>query len=206
MRPSKRLFDIVASFLGLMVLSPFLLAVGIWILIEGGRPVFFLQERIGRGGRPFRLFKFRSMRNAQAGGGGLLLTVGKDPRITRSGEWLRKTKVDELPQLWNVLKGEMSLVGPRPEVSRFVERYTSGQREILEFVPGVTDPASLEFGNESELMAGAADPEAYYLQEILPRKLEISLSYARTATLWSDLQVLLKTVIFQGRQARQRTS
>jgi len=204
MRFSKRIFDISASLFGLLLLAPVFLCVGIWILLEDGRPVFFLQERVGRGGKPFRLWKFRSMRAAGAGGGGLLLTVGRDPRITRSGAWLRKTKIDELPQLWNVFKGEMSLVGPRPEVTRYVDQYSPGQREILEFTPGVTDPASLEFGNESELMAGAADPEAKYLQDILPRKLAISLHYARQATFWTDLQIILKTVIFQGRQAKEK--
>jgi lipopolysaccharide/colanic/teichoic acid biosynthesis glycosyltransferase len=206
MRLSKRTLDIIASFFGLLLLAPVFLAIGIWILLEDGAPIFFRQERVGRGGSTFRVLKFRSMRSLPAGAEGLLLTVGRDPRITRSGQWIRRTKLDELPQLWNVLVGEMSLVGPRPEVPRYVARYTPEQRQILDYAPGVTDPASLEFGNESELMAGASDPEVFYLEEILPRKLAVSLKYARNATLCSDLVVILKTVIFQGRQAKNKAS
>jgi lipopolysaccharide/colanic/teichoic acid biosynthesis glycosyltransferase len=197
---SKRALDIAASALGLVVLSPLLILVCAWVWIDAGLPIFFFQKRVGRRGRPFQLVKFRTMARAP----GMLLTVGADPRITRSGHWLRRTKLDELPQLWNVLKGEMSLVGPRPEVAKYVALYTEEQRAILEFTPGITDPASLEFGNESELMAGATDPEQLYIREILPRKLALSLDYARRAGLGSDLGIIMKTVIFQGKQAKHR--
>ncbi len=202
MKLSKRTLDIVASAVGLLLLSPLLIGVAIWIWIDSGLPVLFFQERVGRKGRPFWLMKFRTMAQAP----GRLITVGADPRITRVGHWLRRTKLDELPQLWNVLKGEMSLVGPRPEVAKYVALYSESQRAILEFTPGITDPASLAFGNESELMAEATDPEQLYIAEILPRKLELGLEYARRATWLSDLQLIMKTVIFQGKQAKHRAS
>lgn len=200
---SKRLLDLAASSIGLLVLVPVFLAVAILIVLDDGGSPFFLQPRVGRRGRIFRLVKFRSMRSHPVSPGSLL-TVGRDPRVTRVGHWLRKTKIDELPQLWNVLVGEMTLVGPRPEVERYVARYTPEQMQVLEFTPGITDPASLQFGNESDLMAGAPDPEKMYLDQILPEKLRISLEYARKAGLLDDLGVIARTVIFQAHQAKDQ--
>jgi lipopolysaccharide/colanic/teichoic acid biosynthesis glycosyltransferase len=155
--------------------------------------VFFRQERVGRAGRAFRVWKFRTMvPDAERRGGAL--TVGDDPRTTRVGRWLRDSKVDELPQLFNVLAGEMSLVGPRPEVPRYVARYSADQRRVLDLVPGITDPASIAYSRESELLARAADPERYYVTAVMPDKIRINLTYAAHANRWTDLKVVLETL------------
>jgi lipopolysaccharide/colanic/teichoic acid biosynthesis glycosyltransferase len=157
-------------------------------------PALFRQERVGQHGRPFRIHKFRTMA-ADAPARGLALTVGADPRITRVGAWLRRTRLDELPQLLDVLLGRMSLVGPRPEVPRYVEQYPPALRErVLAVRPGLTDPASLQFIDESALLAAAADPEREYVQRILPAKLQAAADYAERATLLTDLQVLWRTL------------
>jgi lipopolysaccharide/colanic/teichoic acid biosynthesis glycosyltransferase len=188
----KRLFDIGAAGLGLLLLSPLLLAIALWIKLDSPGPVFFRQERIGRHGVPFRIHKFRSMRSGAAG---LQLTVGVDPRITRAGARLRGRRLDELPQLIDVLQGTMSLVGPRPEVPRFVAHYPSALREVVLSVrPGITDPSSLDFLDEATLLADAADPEREYIERILPVKLQRAADYARQASLGSDLLVIGRTV------------
>jgi lipopolysaccharide/colanic/teichoic acid biosynthesis glycosyltransferase len=188
----KRLFDVCAAGLGLLLLSPLLLAIALWIKLDSPGPVFFRQERVGRHGVPFRIHKFRSMRT---GASGLQLTVGVDPRITRAGAWLRGKRLDELPQLIDVLQGTMSLVGPRPEVPRYVAHYPPALREVVLAVrPGVTDPSSLDFLDEASLLAAAADPEREYIERILPVKLQRAADYARQASLWSDLGVLLRTL------------
>ena len=158
-------------------------------------PVLFSQERVGRGGRPFRLLKFRSMRPGSESAGALVTGKG-DPRVTSVGRWLRRTKLDELPQLWNVVRGDMSLVGPRPEVPRYVAYYTPEQHRVLEVRPGITDPATLAFRHEEELLGAVPveKREAYYIREILPRKLELNLSYLRRAGALYDLGVLFRTV------------
>lgn len=189
----KRAFDLFWSILGLAVLLPLLALVALLVKLEDGGPVFFRQVRIGRGGRPFRIWKFRTM-VVDAERQGRSITVGQDPRITRIGGHLRSTKLDEIPQLLNVLVGEMSFVGPRPEVPRYVDLYTEPQRVILALRPGITDLASIKYRNESELLAEAEDPDATYVQVLLPDKIRINLAYASQAGLWSDLLVILATL------------
>jgi lipopolysaccharide/colanic/teichoic acid biosynthesis glycosyltransferase len=188
----KRLFDLVVASFALLLLSPLLLAVALWIRLDSPGPALFRQERVGRHGRPFRIHKFRTMRAAAPG---LLLTVGQDARITRAGRWLRSRRLDELPQLIDVLKGDMSLVGPRPEVPRYVAHYPAALREaVLAVRPGITDPASLAHLDEGALLAHAADPERAYVEQVLPAKLAQQVAYARSATLASDLRILLRTL------------
>ena len=191
---AKRLFDIVCAAIGLLLLSPLLLAVAVWIKLDSAGPVMFRQERVGRFGRTFRIHKFRTMR-VDAPRLGPQITIGEDARITRSGRWLRATKVDELPQLWDVLRGEMSLVGPRPEVPRYVAMYPAELREVVLSVrPGITDPASLSFRNESELLAKAADPEREYVEVVMPMKLRLAADYVRNASLGGDIRLILATL------------
>ncbi|RQO59286.1 sugar transferase [Paucibacter sp. KBW04] len=191
---AKRIFDIVCASLGLLLLSPLLILLALWIKWDSPGPVMFRQERVGRFGRHFYIHKFRSMR-VDAPALGPQITVGEDPRITRSGRLLRAAKLDELPQLWDVFRGAMSLVGPRPEVPRYVALYTPEQRElVLSVRPGITDPASLQFRNESEILARAADPEREYVDVILPAKLKIAGDYVRQASLWTDVRLILATL------------
>lgn len=188
---SKRIFDIVASGIGLLLLLPLLLVVAVWIKLDSRGPALFRQTRIGRFGVPFTIHKFRTMRVEP----GLAITVGADPRITRVGRLLRASKLDELPQLWDVLRGAMSLVGPRPELPRYVEFYPAEMRErVLSVRPGVTDPASLAFSHEAELLAAAADPEREYREVILPAKLRLSADYAASASLATDVGLILRTL------------
>jgi lipopolysaccharide/colanic/teichoic acid biosynthesis glycosyltransferase len=197
---AKRLFDLVVSALALLLLALPMAALALWIKLDSPGPVFFRQQRVGRHGVPFAMHKFRSMR---ADAAGLPLTVGEDPRITRAGRWLRRTRLDELPQLLDVLAGHMSLVGPRPEVPRYVAHYPPALRErALAVRPGMTDPASIEFIDEATLLAAAADPEREYIEHILPRKLARAAAYAEQATLASDLRVLARTAWALLRQAR----
>lgn len=190
---ARRALDLVASAVGLVLLSPVLAAVAVAIAATSPGPVFFRQERVGRGGSPFRIFKFRSMRvDAEAVGG--QLTVDGDPRVTRVGAFLRASKIDELPQLINVLVGDMSLVGPRPEVPRYVALYTPDQRRVLAVRPGITDPASIRYRDEAAVLARAEDPERAYVDEVLPHKLAINLAYLDRRTLASDVGVILATL------------
>jgi lipopolysaccharide/colanic/teichoic acid biosynthesis glycosyltransferase len=192
MTRTKRAFDVVASVVGLIVASPLLAVIAIAIWLDDRGPVLFRQQRVGEGGRLFPMLKFRTMvRNAEQIG--LQLTVGGDPRITRCGQFLRRSKLDELPQLVNVLRGDMSLVGPRPEVPRYVAMYSPGQRRVLKLRPGITDPASAEFVDEGVILSRSPDPEQTYVQEILPRKLQLNLEYAARATLRSDVVTILRT-------------
>lgn len=187
----KRLFDIVAAGLGLLLLWPVLLAAAVWVKLDSPGPALFRQTRVGRLGVPFTIHKFRTMRVAP----GAAITVGADPRITRAGQVLRQTKLDELPQLWDVLRGAMSLVGPRPELPKYVELYPAELRErVLSVRPGITDPASLAFSHEAELLAAAADPEREYREVILPAKLRLSADYASRASLLTDLGLILVTL------------
>ncbi len=186
----KRLFDLFAVTLGLLMIWPLLLIIVVLVLVIDGRPVFFRQWRVGRGGNLFRMYKFRTMKVA----GGSSLTIGADMRITRLGGLLRKLKLDELPQLFNVLKGEMSLVGPRPEVEEFVAMYSPEQRKVLELLPGITDPASLKYIDESEVLARASDPRAFYVQTVMPDKIRLNLEYAERAGVISDLHLIFQTV------------
>ena len=189
----KRIFDVVASGLGLLVLSPFFLLLAVWIKLDSAGPVFYRQVRVGRYNRNFRLFKFRSMR-VGSDKKGLITVGGRDPRVTRSGYFIRKYKLDELPQLINVLLGDMSLVGPRPEVRKYVEMYTSEQLHVLDVRPGITDMASIRYRNENELLAEAEDPEAYYIREIMPDKLKIHLEYVAKHSFWLDMKLIFKTI------------
>ena len=192
---AKRLFDITLSLLALVLLCPLLLAVALWVRLDSRGPVLFRQQRVGRGGQPFAILKFRTMQvNAEAAG--LQITVGQDPRITRTGRWLRRSKLDELPQLLNVLRGEMSMVGPRPEVPRYVALYPADQRAtVLSVRPGITDLASLAFRDESTLLARSADPERTYVEEILPIKLRHACDYVARRSLWLDLHILARTAL-----------
>jgi lipopolysaccharide/colanic/teichoic acid biosynthesis glycosyltransferase len=199
---AKRVFDLIVAAAALLLLTPVLLVVALAIKLDSRGPVFFRQERVGRYGVPFRIHKFRTMRAAPTAAPGLLITVGADPRITRVGAWLRRHRVDELPQLLDVLQGTMSVVGPRPEVPRYVAHYPPALRErALAVRPGITDPASLEFLDEATLLAQAADPEREYIQAILPRKVEQAARYAEQASLASDVAVLWRTLaVLLGRR------
>ena len=188
----KRLFDIIASGLGLLVLSPLFLIIAIWIKLDSEGPVFYRQVRVGRNNRDFRIFKFRSMR-VGSDKGSLVTIGGRDPRITRSGYIIRKLKLDELPQLINVFVGDMSLVGPRPEVRHYVDYWTPEQMHVLDVRPGITDPASIKFRNENELMEQAEDPEDYYINVIMQEKLKLYLDYVEHRSFFGDIGLIFKT-------------
>ena len=186
----KRAFDIGFSFGTLLILAPLLIAMALWIKFDSPGPVFFRQTRVGRGGREFRICKFRTMR-ADAEQRGPQLTIGADRRITRSGAWLRKYKVDEIPQFFNVLFGDMSIVGPRPEVRRYVDLYAPATRQsVLSVRPGITDLASIEYRDENELLAASADPERTYVEQVLPAKLALSERYIRERSFLGDLRII----------------
>ncbi len=189
----KRAFDILVSALALVVLSPLFLVLSLWIVADGRGGPFFLQTRTGRNEQPFRLCKFRTMR-PDADKKGKLTIGGRDPRITPTGRFLRKYKLDELPQLWNVLKGDMSFVGPRPEVPEYTRLYDEEQKKVLSVRPGLTDKASLAYFREDELLARAEDPEQEYLHRIMPEKLRLNREYIRERTFFKDLGILFKTV------------
>lgn len=188
----KRLFDIVASGLGLIVLSPLFLILAIWIKLDSKGPVFYRQVRVGYKNKDFRIFKFRSMR-VDADKGSLVTIGGRDPRVTKSGYWIRKFKLDELPQLINVFIGDMSLVGPRPEVRHYVDYWTPEQMHVLDVRPGITDPASIKFRNENELMEKAEAPEKYYIEVIMQEKIKLYLEYVEKHSFWYDLGLIFKT-------------
>jgi len=188
----KRTFDLIASSLGLLLLSPLFLMLAIWIKIDSEGPVFYRQVRVGKGNRDFRLFKFRSMR-VGSDRKGLITVGGRDPRVTRSGYYIRKYKLDELPQLINVFTGDMSLVGPRPEVRKYVDLYTPEQMHVLDVRPGITDPASIRYRNENELLAQVEDPDRYYVEVIMQDKLQLNLEYVEKQSFRFDLQLIFKT-------------
>ena len=186
----KRAFDILCSFLGLTVLSPVLLVVSGLVAVTSPGGVFFRQERIGKDGKPFRIFKFRSMRKDNAG---LKITTGNDSRITPVGRFLRKSKIDELPQLINVLVGDMSFVGPRPEVADYVNLYTPYQRQVLLVRPGITGLASIRFRNENDLLTASDDPNRTYVEQIMPRKIDLDLEYIPHASVFYDIKLIFQT-------------
>lgn len=186
----KRAFDILCSFLGLTVLSPVLLVVSVLVAVTSPGGVFFRQKRIGKDGRPFRIFKFRSMRKDNAG---LKITTGNDSRITPVGRFLRKSKIDELPQLINVLVGDMSFVGPRPEVADYVNLYTPYQRQVLLVRPGITGLASIRFRNENDLLTASDDPNRTYVEQIMPRKIDLDLEYIPHASVFYDIKLIFQT-------------
>ena len=188
----KRLFDIFASGLGLLFLSPLFLVVAIWIKCDSKGPVFYRQVRVGINNKDFRIFKFRSMR-VGSDKGSLVTIGGRDPRVTQSGYYIRKFKIDELPQLINVFIGDMSLVGPRPEVRHYVNYWTPEQMHVLDVRPGITDPASIKFRNENELMEKADDPEKYYIEVIMQEKIKLYLEYVENHSFINDIGLILKT-------------
>ena len=189
----KRLMDIVISGCALAVIWPVLLLVALAIKIDDPGPVFYRQVRVGRGGKTFRIFKFRTM-VVDADKKGLAITVGRDNRITRVGAILRKTKLDELAQLINVFVGEMSFVGPRPEVQKYVDMYTPYQRQVLLVRPGITDYASIAYRNENDMLAGAEDPERMYIDVIMPDKIELNMKYLREISPVADIRLILGTL------------
>lgn len=191
---AKRLFDIICSLLGLLVLSPVFMVVAVLVKLDSKGPVFFRHARIGKDFRPFRVYKFRTMREG-AEQCGSSVTVGHDERVTRLGRFLRRTKVDELPQLLNVLKGDMSFVGPRPEVKEYVDLYPSEYRQLLTVRPGITDPASLQYSEEEKVLAESPNWEEDYRNRVLPDKIRLSLQYVDNHSLVTDLLLILETIM-----------
>lgn len=188
----KRAFDVIMSLVGIAILSPLLVVIALCVVFNDGTPVVFRQQRVGLNGRMFDVLKFRTMvKDAEKQG--QLTVSGRDPRITPVGYYLRKLKFDELLQLVNVLKGDMSLVGPRPEVPKYVALYNEYQKKVLTVRPGITDSASLIFFNENELLESSSNPEQMYIDEILPRKLALQLDYVENRTLWRDVKIIFKT-------------
>ena len=190
----KRLMDVTVSGCALLVLWPVLLLIAAAIKIDDPGPVFYRQVRVGRGGKHFRIFKFRTM-IVDADKKGLAITVGRDNRITRVGAFLRKSKLDELAQLINVFTGEMSFVGPRPEVPKYVDMYTPYQKQVLLVRPGITDYASIAYRNENDLLAGADDPEKMYIEKIMPDKIELNMKYLREISPLADIRLILSTIV-----------
>lgn len=186
------MFDIVCSGCGLIILSPLFLIIAIWVKLDSPGPVFYKQVRVGRGNKDFKLYKFRSMR-VGSDKKGLITVGGRDPRVTRSGYYIRKYKLDEFPQLINVFIGDMSLVGPRPEVRKYVDLYTPEQMHVLDVRPGITDMASICYRNENEMLAKAEDPESYYRDVIMQDKLRINLDYVADHSFFGDLGLIFKT-------------
>jgi len=189
----KRIFDIIASLIGLLILLPFFLIISLLIIINSGFPVFYTQKRVGRANSDFGLLKFRTMKK-NADKLGLLTVGGKDPRITSIGYYLRKYKLDELPQLINVFIGNMSLVGPRPEVRKYVDLYNGEQKKVLLVKPGITDYASLEYFSENDLLAKSSNPEETYIKEVMPAKLELNKKYISEMGLTTDLKIIFGTL------------
>ena len=188
-----RFFDFILSLVGLVVLAPIFIVLAIWIKTDSKGPVFYKQVRVGQNGIDFGLFKFRSM-VVDADKKGLITVGGRDPRITRSGYFIRKYKLDELPQLINVLLGDMSLVGPRPEVRKYVELYTDEQQKVLSVKPGITDYASIEYMDENELLGKSNDPEKTYIEEIMPEKIKYNMKYIQNKNLFEYFKIILLTV------------
>ena len=193
-RAIKRIFDFVASLIGIIIISPILTIVAICIKLDSKGKVLFLQKRVWKNGKPFNIYKFRTM-VSDAEKLGKQITIGKDSRITRVGAFLRKYKIDELPQLFNVLKGDMSLVGPRPEVPKYVDLYTEEERKVLEVRPGITDLASLRYSDENEILGKVENPEEYYINVIMKDKLKLNLEYIEKSNIIFDIYLIIKTII-----------
>lgn len=189
----KRIFDLFFSFFGLVILSPFFIIIGLLIVIDSRGGFFYKQVRVGKDNKDFYLFKFRSM-STDADKKGLLTVGGRDNRITRMGYFIRKYKLDELPQLLNVFIGDMSLVGPRPEVRKYVDLYSEKQKKVLGVKPGITDYASIEYSNENELLGKAENPEQVYINEIMPAKLILNMKYIAEKSIITDLKIIFKTI------------
>ena len=189
----KRLFDVVCSFFGLLVLSPLFVFLSLWVGLGSKGGVFYKQKRVGRFNKDFTLYKFRSMRE-KTNKKGLLTIGGKDSRVTKAGFFIRKYKLDELPQLLNVLKGDMSFVGPRPEVRKYVDMYTERQLKVLDVRPGITDLASIKYRNENDLLAAADNPEQYYIDVVMQDKLALNLQYIETRSFFGDIKLIFRTI------------
>lgn len=189
----KRIFDFVVSLVGLLIVTPVFLVIAILNLVDSKGGVFYRQVRVGKDNKDFRIFKFRTM-HINADKLGLITIGGRDPRVTRTGYYLRKYKIDELPQLLNVLVGDMSFVGPRPEVREYVDLYTQEQQKVLDVRPGITDLASIEFRNENEILEKQEDPNQYYIEVIMPKKLDINLKYLQNRSLLKDIGIIFKTL------------
>ncbi|MCB0723885.1 MAG: sugar transferase [Ignavibacteriae bacterium] len=190
----KRIFDVVVSFTGLVILSPFLIIIAIIVVIDSKGGVFFLQDRVGKNGKVFKIIKFRTM--TAGSDKESLLTIGqKDSRITRAGYFLRKFKIDEIPQLINVLKSDMSFVGPRPEVEKYVALYNEEQLKVLTVRPGITDFASIQYKDESTLLANADDPEIFYISDVMPTKLKLNIDYINNRNFMLDVKIIFKTIL-----------
>ncbi len=189
----KRLFDILFSLVLIIILLPLFVIMAVLVKLDSKGPVFYLQTRVGKGGKDFKLFKYRTM-YVDADKRGLLTVGHRDNRITKAGYYLRKYKVDELPQLFNVIKGDMSVVGPRPEVRKYVDLYNKEQQKVVSIQPGITDYASIEFVNENELLKNADDPEQLYIHEIMPKKLDLNLKYIENRHFFKDLKIILLTI------------
>lgn len=189
----KRIFDIVMSLIGIIVLLPVMVIIAILIKSTSEGPILFKQTRVTKNGREFKIYKYRTMRENSEGNN--QITVGNDSRITPIGKILRKTKLDEIPQLFNVLKGEMSLVGPRPEVPKYVNLYTENQRKILEVPAGITDYASIYFSNESELLGKVKDPDKFYIEKIMPYKIELNQKYIQNINIFEDVKIIILTIL-----------
>ena len=189
-----RFFDFVLSLVGLVILAPIFIVLAVWIKIDSMGPVFYKQIRVGQNGKDFGLFKFRSM-VVDADKKGLITVGGRDPRITRSGYFIRKYKLDELPQLINVLVGDMSLVSPRPEVKKYVELYTDEQQKVLSVKPGITDYASIEYMDENEILGKSTDPEKTYIEEIMPEKIKYNMKYIKNRSLIEYFKIIFLTVL-----------
>ena len=190
----KRIFDFIASFLGCMILIPVFIIIAILIKLDSTGPIFFIQKRVGQNGEEFGILKYRTM-VVDAEKLGKQITIGNDSRITRIGKFLRKYKLDELPQLFNVLKGDMSLVGPRPEVPKYVKLYSEAEREVLKVKPGITDFASIEYRDENEILGNVENPEEYYINEIMKDKLQLNLKYISNNNIFLDIKIILKTLL-----------
>ncbi len=198
----KRIFDFIFSILGLAVCFPIFIIVAVLIKLDSKGPVFFRQERIGKNFKSFKIYKFRTMKN-DAGERGPMITVGGDSRITGMGRFLRKHKIDELPQLFNVVKGEMSFVGPRPEVKEYVQMFTSDYKKLLSVRPGITDPASIQYSDEENHLSLSENWEEEYKKKILPEKINLSLHYVENHNIMTDLKLILKTIFKTTKQKKQ---
>jgi lipopolysaccharide/colanic/teichoic acid biosynthesis glycosyltransferase len=190
---AKRFFDIMLSFIGLAAFSPVFVFLAVWIVMDSKGGIFYRQVRVGQGGKDFLLLKFRTM-YVDADKKGLITIGDRDPRVSKAGYFLRKYKLDELPQLLNVLFGDMSLVGPRPEVRKYVEMYNAEQQKVLQIKPGITDYASIEFSNENEILSKVSDPNRVYIEEIMPAKLELNLKYIKDYSLATYFKIIFLTI------------
>jgi lipopolysaccharide/colanic/teichoic acid biosynthesis glycosyltransferase len=189
---AKRIFDILSSLSVLVVFFPLFIIIALWIILDSRGGAFYKQIRVGKNGKEFKLLKFRSMRSGADKSG--QLTIGNDNRVTSVGRFIRKTKLDEFPQLLNILAGHMSIVGPRPEVPKYVALYSTEQKKVLSVRPGLTDYASLEYFDEQKILGQAADPEKAYLDEVMPKKLILNLKYIAERTFWLDLKLIFRTI------------